>query len=101
MNASLLRVGVLTVLATGMFYGEASAETGQVSNNAISEEAQNVNPSFQTINKLLTEAAIEADIPPEVVKAIAWEESDWQQFKAGKPYVSTDGGIGIMQVTDY
>ena len=53
------------------------------------------------MNKLLTEAAIEADIPPEVVKAIAWEESDWQQFKAGKPNVSFDGGIGIMQVTDY
>ena len=50
---------------------------------------------------MLTEAAIKADIPPEVVKAIAWEESDWQQFKDGKPNVSTDGGIGIMQVTDY
>src|SRR4051812_14764201 len=101
MRGSLLRVGVLTLLATGLFYGEASAETGQVSSNSLSEEIQNVNPSFQTINKLLTVAAKEADIPPEVVKAVAWEESDWLQFKDGKPNVSNDGGIGIMQVTDY
>ena len=101
MKGSLLRIGVLTFLATGMFYGEAAAETGQVSSSSLSEENQNINPSFQRINELLTEAAIKADIPPEVVKAIAWEESDWQQFKAGKPYVSTDGGIGIMQVTNY
>ena len=50
---------------------------------------------------MLTEEPIKADIPPEVLKAIAWEESDWQQFKDGKPNVSIDGGIGIMQVTDY
>ena len=101
MGSSLLRVGVLTLFATGLLYGEASAETGQVSSNSLMEESQNVNPSFQRMNELLTEAAIKADIPPEVLKAIAWEESDWQQFKDGKPYVSTDGGIGIMQVTDY
>ena len=101
MKGSLLRIGVLTFLATGLFYGEAAAETGQVSSNSLSEESQNINPSFQRINELLTEAARKADIPPEVVKAIAWEESDWQQFKDGKPYVSTDGGIGIMQVTNY
>ena len=49
----------------------------------------------------MTEAALEADIPPEVVKAVAWEESGWLQFKDGEPNVSNDGGIGIMQVTDY
>ena len=30
MRSSLLRVGVLTLFATGFLYGEASAETGQV-----------------------------------------------------------------------
>ena len=53
MKGSLLRVGVLTLLATGLFYGEASAETGQVSSNSFSEEIQNVNPSFQTINTIV------------------------------------------------
>ncbi len=32
--------------------------------------------TFQHINSLLTNATIEADIPPEV----AMEESSWQQF---------------------
>src|SRR4051812_30081538 len=103
MRVSLLRVGVVTVLATGLFYGEASAETGQVSSNSLSEENQYENPSFQTINQLLTKAAIDADIPPEVVKAIAMEESGWKQFENGKPLISTEDGmgIGIMQVTNY
>ena len=33
---------------------------------------------------MLTNAAIAANIPPEVVKAIAWVESDgWKQYKDG------------------
>src|SRR5207344_1418681 len=47
-----------------------------------------------------TNAAIDADIPPEVVKAVATQESGWKQFKDGKPYISDDGGIGIMQITN-
>ncbi|MFQ3545491.1 cell wall-binding repeat-containing protein [Halobacillus rhizosphaerae] len=44
---------------------------------------------------MLTEAANEADVPPEVVKAIAFVESNgWKQ-----DLISSDGGIGIMQVT--
>ena len=62
---------------------------------------QNDNPDFQHINCLLTNAALDAEIPPEVVKAVAWRESDWVQFIApNKPKISSDGGIGIMQVTD-
>lgn len=61
-----------------------------------------VNPPFQEINKLLTESAIRYDIPPEIAKALASKESDWQQFKNGAPYQNAngDGGIGIMQVTN-
>jgi hypothetical protein len=58
------------------------------------------NPSYQEINKLLTEKALEKRVPPELVKAIAYVESGWQQFKGGVPHISDDGGIGIMQVTD-
>ena len=51
--------------------------------------------STKEINKMLTDAANEADIPPEVVKAIAFVESNgWKQ-----DLISSDGGIGIMQVT--
>ena len=54
------------------------------------------------MNCLLTNAAIEADIPPEVVKAVATQESDgWKQFdENGKPIISEDGGIGLMQITN-
>ncbi|WP_409252048.1 cell wall-binding repeat-containing protein [Bacillus sp. SCS-153A] len=58
------------------------------------------NKSHSEINRLLTEAAIKYEVPPEVVKAIAEEESGWRQFKDGKPFISSDNGIGIMQVTD-
>ncbi|NMH67680.1 transglycosylase SLT domain-containing protein [Bacillus sp. RO3] len=59
------------------------------------------NPTKHEINKLLTEAAITYDIPAEVVKAVAAEESGWKQFTAGgEPNISGDGGIGIMQVTN-
>ncbi|MGM7702976.1 cell wall-binding repeat-containing protein [Pseudalkalibacillus sp. Hm43] len=58
------------------------------------------NPSYSEINKLLTEKAIEKGIPPEIVKAVAYAESAWDQFKNGQPHITSDGGIGIMQVTD-
>ena len=54
---------------------------------------------------MLTESAIAHGIPPEVAKAVAFEESNWQQWKDSAQTVPTlnldnDGGIGIMQVTD-
>ncbi|MCA0985498.1 S-layer homology domain-containing protein [Halobacillus yeomjeoni] len=59
------------------------------------------NPDYQTINCLLTETAIAHDTPPEIVKAIAEKESGWKQFdENGDPLLSSDGGIGIMQLTN-
>ncbi len=59
------------------------------------------NPSAKEINELLTRKALENNIPPEVLKAIAWQESRWRQFNSnGEPLIGIDGrGIGIMQVT--
>ena len=55
------------------------------------------------INKILTESALEHSIPPEIAKAVAFKEnSQWQQWtNEGEPVISEDGGIGLMQVTDY
>ncbi len=50
--------------------------------------------------RLLTETALKYEIPPEILKAIALKESDMMQFKDGKPLISDDNGIGIMQVTN-
>ncbi|WP_010197270.1 cell wall-binding repeat-containing protein [Bacillus sp. m3-13] len=68
------------------------------------------NPTNAELNSMLTQEAIIAGVPPELVKAIAWQESSWRQFrttndpsglwKKGDPVVSFDGGIGIMQITE-
>ncbi len=87
----MLKISLLLTLVLGLFITSSSASATTTSSN----------PNFQTINRYLTEAAIKYDIPPEVVKAVAYEESDWMQFtKEGKPLITKDGGIGIMQVTN-
>lgn len=101
MKSFIVKVGVLTALTVSLFNGKAAAETTWESKcSKYGQLKQNENPSFQHINCLLTNAALNADIPPEVVKGIATKESDWRQFVDEQPYVSADGGIGIMQVTD-
>lgn len=69
------------------------------------------NPSYAEINKILEEVAYENNIPAEVFKAIAWQESkqadpdngyvtNWRQFYKGQPLMSYDGvGVGVMQVS--
>jgi hypothetical protein len=50
--------------------------------------------------ELLTEIANKKGIPPEILKGIARAESEMMQFNAdGTPFISSDGGIGIMQLT--
>ena len=50
--------------------------------------------------KLLLETAIKYGIPPEILKAIAFIETNMKQFDAGgNPIITDDGGIGMMQVT--
>ncbi|GAM16218.1 cell wall-binding repeat-containing protein [Mesobacillus selenatarsenatis] len=59
------------------------------------------NPPLKVIDQYLTDAALKHDVPPEIVKAIAMKESDWEQFENGKPKIGNDGaGIGIMQITN-
>ncbi|ARI76096.1 S-layer homology domain-containing protein [Halobacillus mangrovi] len=59
------------------------------------------NPDYKTAICLLTEAAIEDDVPPEIVIEIAKKESKLEQFdEDGEPVISPDGGIGIMQLTN-
>jgi hypothetical protein len=53
------------------------------------------------IKTMLNEVAIKNGIPPEILKAIAFVETDMKQYDAaGNPTINpTDGGIGIMQIT--
>lgn len=100
MKLRLLTVGLVTCLTFGLSYSEASA-TSELSTTCGNVQI-NTNPTFQQMNCLLTNAAIKADIPPEVVKAVATQENGgWKQFEEnGEPIISSDGGIGLMQITN-
>ncbi|GAA0435157.1 hypothetical protein GCM10008983_09650 [Lentibacillus halophilus] len=58
------------------------------------------NPPVGGVKQKIANEAREQGIPPEILKAIAANESNYKQFDAdGSPHISSDGGIGIMQVT--
>ncbi|MGD6991005.1 cell wall-binding repeat-containing protein [Sutcliffiella horikoshii] len=58
--------------------------------------------SLMEIDRMLTEEAIKQGVPAEIVKAIAFVESEgWVHCVGDKALISDDGGIGIMQVTDF
>ncbi|MFQ3545413.1 cell wall-binding repeat-containing protein [Halobacillus rhizosphaerae] len=97
-----------------------NAITTQSSGGSTQVNERYTNPSYQEISRILTEEAEKADIPAEVLKAIAFQESGWQQYwsKGNTPVNwysdqcgNWDGtnvklgydciGIGIMQVSDY
>ncbi|MEH7454053.1 Ig-like domain-containing protein [Gottfriedia acidiceleris] len=94
MKSFLLKFGLIA-LTVSLFNGKASAETNTDWASKCGDASKVTSPSNQQINCLLTYAAINADIPPEVVKTVAWRESDWKQSK-----LASDGGIGIMQITN-
>lgn len=65
-------------------------------------------PTQADINNRLTYWALKYNIPPVILKAVAWQESGkygvgWRQFNSdGTPLIGYDGiGIGIMQISDY
>jgi hypothetical protein len=97
-----LKVGLLTLLTFVLSYEHTFAESDLTSKcSAYGEIKPNGNPSFQQLNCLLTNAALESNVPPEVVKAVAAQENSWRQFdENGQPIISKDGGIGLMQVTN-
>ncbi|MCP3764337.1 S-layer homology domain-containing protein [Domibacillus sp. A3M-37] len=101
MKKSVQTVGLLSVLAAGLsFSGQASAASSACS--AYGDVQPGVNPSYQHVNCLVTEEALEQEIPPEVVKAVITQENgDWKHFdQNGNAIVSADGGIGLMQLTN-
>ncbi|QNF27363.1 MULTISPECIES: triple tyrosine motif-containing protein [Metabacillus] len=102
MKQLLLRVALLTCVVLCWYCEEASAAPVWASKCSLYGELQQIeNPSFQHLNCLLTNAAINEDIPPEVVKAVVTQESSgWKQFENGEPIISEDGGIGLMQITN-
>jgi hypothetical protein len=54
------------------------------------------NPSQATIQAALDAAAAKYGLPPRLVYAVAWQESNWHE-----DIESCDGGVGLMQVQYY
>ncbi|QFT90681.1 N-acetylmuramoyl-L-alanine amidase LytC precursor [Bacillus sp. THAF10] len=103
--------GTITRIATGEKAVAPQEWTPQAySFQSAGASIKGENPTVSQFNSMLTEEAISAGVPPELIKAIAWQESTWKQFrtndepsglwKKGDPIVSFDGGIGIMQITE-
>ncbi|MFD1736949.1 S-layer homology domain-containing protein [Bacillus salitolerans] len=88
----------------GFNLGSKTLRVNYKSINDIKTTQQEMNLSkalsiFET-KKLLHEVALKYNIPPELLKAIAYVETGMKQFdKNGTTIVTADGGIGIMQVT--
>ncbi|WP_163539698.1 lytic transglycosylase domain-containing protein [Gracilibacillus sp. YIM 98692] len=62
--------------------------------------AEASNLSVAEIKEKITSVAIEEEVPPEILKAIAFIETDYEHFNEdGEPNISDDGVIGVMQVT--
>ena len=60
------------------------------------------NPPRAEIEEMIREAALLHGIPPVIVKAVAYTESNLRQFHNGEPLQSFDGvSWGIMQVTPH
>lgn len=94
------------------FSGTQNTDADQpAKTKSLSIQSEYQNPSWKEISDYLTEAAERYNIPPEIVKAIAMQESGWQQFwtydpdgagpkQIGDPVIGFDGrGLGIMQIT--
>jgi murein DD-endopeptidase MepM/ murein hydrolase activator NlpD len=63
------------------------------------QTTQKVTAASPTKTNAWIEAAAKAgNIPPLLVKAIAWQESKWTHLTNGTVKRSSDGGVGIMQI---
>ena len=69
-------------------------------------EVRGTQPSYAQISTWLAESAAKHAVPVQVLKAIAYRESEWRQFvdtpeATDPPVISSDHvcGLGIMQIT--
>ncbi|MDM5337601.1 Ig-like domain-containing protein [Fictibacillus enclensis] len=107
MKSLFIKAGLAGCLALGLPLFQDHALAASSSNvqskcSSLGTLKKGTNPSTQHMNCLLTQTAIEAGIPPEIMKAVATQENtSWKQFdKKGKPAISSDHGIGVMQITN-
>ena len=117
-SAIVLTDGVTSPAAGTFVKGNMSANSvvTALGGEAVVTESQRnfgmtiVDASVQTaiVSKQIEDMANKYDIPPVLLKAIAWVESGWKQYKldpttglplTDQPFIANDGGIGIMQIS--
>lgn len=82
---------VMVMMLMVMSYSPATAQPSTSKELTMAEKKE-----------ILTLTALDYGIPPEILKAIAYEETRMMQFNEdGTPIETNDKGIGIMQVTNY
>jgi len=118
-SAIVLTDGVTFPAAGAFVKGKMSANSvvTALGGEAVVTESQRnlsvgtIDTSAQTaiVGKKIEDMANKYDIPPVLLKAIAWMESGWKQYKldpttglplTDQPFISNDGGIGIMQISE-
>lgn len=59
------------------------------------------NPTMPELNTAISKLSAEHNVPTEVIKAVAWQESGCQQWRADGTFVvnKKDCGFGMMQLT--
>ena len=117
-SAIVLTDGVTPPVAGDFVRGKMSGNSHvtALGGEAVVSESQRifgavaVDPSVQTamVGKKIEDMANKYDIPPVLLKAIAYQESGWKQYNldpttglplTDQPFISKDGGIGIMQIS--
>ncbi|MCL1918923.1 MAG: transglycosylase SLT domain-containing protein [Peptococcaceae bacterium] len=81
----MLAVGICCVIVFGALPGQIKAAE---------------QPSWEEMARIFEQVGREKNIPPEILKAIAYKESGWGQFYAdGRPKIADGKYVGVMQVT--
>ena len=79
------------------------AKIAQQAKEALARNPKDPNPSPAEIRKLLSEAAERNQIPPEILMAIAFKESNWRHYNRDGSVLRgqwTPSDVGIMQINE-
>jgi N-acetylmuramoyl-L-alanine amidase len=92
--AQLVEMNRYSVTNQDLIYvGQTLTVPGDGSGSAVSGQPSPATPAGSDVETILEQTAIAYGLDPALVKAIAWQESGWQQN-----VVSSSGALGVMQV---
>jgi hypothetical protein len=99
----VVSVVVATVALNGLFAAASQQPASATTRAGCADNG--VNPSKATIAAMIDAVATARNVPPQLLKVIAYKESGWRQFGSdGRTLYNPEdgtglGGIGLMQLT--